>query len=71
MRYEMAVIDGPDIDLEGMDAWGNDGQTCRCVLSVGSIVMAGSVRAVDESKLSGSKAKSARVFLFCLVWIGI
>jgi hypothetical protein len=35
IRYEMAVIDGPYVDLfHSMGAWGGDGQTCRCVLSV-------------------------------------
>lgn len=44
MRYEMAVIDGPTVDLfHSMDAWGDDGRTCRCVLSVGPSVNGGKV----------------------------
>ncbi|TVY24701.1 hypothetical protein LHYA1_G006740 [Lachnellula hyalina] len=37
----MPVIDRPDIDLEGMDAWGDNDQTCRCLLSVGPFMMTG------------------------------
>jgi hypothetical protein len=49
MRHELAVIDGPDIDLvDSMDAWGDDGQTCRCVLSDGPITLAGRMRGRGE-----------------------
>lgn len=67
MLHEMAVIDGPSIDLtDSVDAWGNkDGQTCRCVLSVGPSVGGGKVEGPSRRSLSVYRED----LFFCLVWI--